>query len=200
MSVGPAFAASDSGAAASLASASLVSAGQTLQQSTIDALQAQMMTSQTTKFVNTMNASDAQSQQMLTYGVLLSRNDSLKTLADETTKSNLSVATGGTKDTYARQGEINEWQAQNKLDTLFFLQTLFIFFTFMVVMLYFRKAGTLTTVPFYIFLGVALLILIGILWNRASYTMNYRDQRYWNRRFVGLSDSGGLAAKAQCPT
>lgn len=167
---------------------------------TLNALQNQMMTSQTTNFVNTMNASDAQSQQMLTYGVLLSRNESLKSLADETTKSNLSVATGGTKDTYARQGEINEWQAQNKLDTLFFLQTLFIFFAFMVVMLYFRKAGTLTTVPFYIFLGVALLILIGILWNRASYTMNYRDQRYWNRRFVGLSDSGGLAAKAQCAT
>ena len=193
-----AFAASDS--ATALAALQSSQQGSTIAQSTVDSLKLSMMKAQTTDFVNTINASDAQSQQMLTYGVLISRNNSLKALADETTKSNLSVATGGTKDTYARQGEINEWQAQNKLDTLFFLQTLFIFFAFMVVMLYFRKAGTLTTVPFYIFLGVALLILIGILWNRASYTMNYRDQRYWNRRFVGLSDSGGLAAKAQCAT
>ena len=75
---------------------------------------------------------------------------------------------------------------------------LFIFFAFVVVLLYFRKAGTLPNTTFYIFLGVALLIVIGVLWNRASYTMNYRDQRYWNRRFVGLGDSGGLTADMQC--
>lgn len=148
-------------------------------------------------FLTALNASDAQSQQTLTYGVLLSRNQSLQSLASQTAAENEKITTSGARDTYSRQGEINEWQAQNKLDTLFFLQTLFIFFAFVVVLLYFRKAGTLTNTPFYIFLGVALLIVIGILWNRASYTMNYRDQRYWNRRFVGLSDSG-LTANSQC--
>lgn len=149
-------------------------------------------------FLTSLNDSDAQSQNMLTYGVLLGRNQSIQNLANQTAAENAKISTSGAKDTYSRQGEINEWQAQNKLDTLFFLQTLFIFFAFVVVLLYFRKAGTLTTTPFYIFLGVALAFIIGILWNRSSYTMNYRDQRYWNRRFVGLSDSGGLSASLQC--
>lgn len=148
-------------------------------------------------FLTALNDSDAKSQEALTYAVLLSRNQSLQSLASQTAVANEKITTTGSKDTYSRQGEINEWQAQNKLDTLFFLQTLFIFFAFVVVLLYFRKAGTLPTTSFYIFLGVALLIVIGILWNRASYTMNYRDQRYWNRRFVGLSDSG-LSANSQC--
>jgi hypothetical protein len=163
-------------------------------------VQANAIAQGNTNFLDALNASDAQSQQTLTYGVLLGRNQSLQSLARQTAAENTKITTSGSKDTYSRQGEINEWQAQNKLDTLFFLQMLFIFFAFVVVLLYFRKAGTLPNTTFYIFLGVALLIVIGVLWNRASYTMNYRDQRYWNRRFVGLGDSGGLTADMQCAT
>jgi hypothetical protein len=166
--------------------------------STIADVQARAINLGNANFLNALNASDAQSQQTLTYGVLLGRNQSLQSLARQTAAENAKITTSGAKDTYSRQGEINEWQAQNKLDTLFFLQMLFIFFAFVVVLLYFRKAGTLPSTTFYIFLGVALLIVIGVLWNRASYTMNYRDQRYWNRRFVGLGDSGGLTADMQC--
>jgi uncharacterized protein YdbL (DUF1318 family) len=164
----------------------------------IASIQNAAVTEGTTGFLTALNGSDAQSQNMLTYGILLGRNQSLQALADKTAVENAKISTNGAKDTYSRQGEINEWQAQNKLDTLFFLQTLFIFFTFVVVLLYFRKAGTLPSSSFYIFLGIALLIVIGILWNRASYTMNYRDKRYWNRRYIGLGDSGGLSASLQC--
>lgn len=188
-----AFAAVDSTVANSFATSGVAAA-------TIAKVQANAIAQGNTNFLNALNDSDAQSQQTLTYGVLLGRNQSLQSLARQTAAENTKITTSGSKDTYSRQGEINEWQAQNKLDTLFFLQMLFIFFAFVVVLLYFRKAGTLPNTTFYIFLGVALLIVIGVLWNRASYTMNYRDQRYWNRRFVGLGDSGGLTADMQCAT
>jgi hypothetical protein len=188
-----AFAAVDSTVANSFATSGVAAA-------TIAKVQANAIAQGNTNFLDALNASDAQSQQTLTYGVLLGRNQSLQSLARQTAAENTKITTSGSKDTYSRQGEINEWQAQNKLDTLFFLQMLFIFFAFVVVLLYFRKAGTLPNTTFYIFLGVALLIVIGVLWNRASYTMNYRDQRYWNRRFVGLGDSGGLTADMQCAT
>jgi hypothetical protein len=188
-----AFAAVDSTVANSFATSGVAAA-------TIAKVQANAIAQGNANFLDALNASDAQSQQTLTYGVLLGRNQSLQSLARQTAAENTKITTSGSKDTYSRQGEINEWQAQNKLDTLFFLQMLFIFFAFVVVLLYFRKAGTLPNTTFYIFLGVALLIVIGVLWNRASYTMNYRDQRYWNRRFVGLGDSGGLTADMQCAT
>jgi hypothetical protein len=186
-----AFAAVDSTVANSFATSGVTAA-------TIANVQANAIAQGNANFLSALNDSDAQSQQTLTYGVLLGRNQSLQSLARQTAAENTKITTSGSKDTYSRQGEINEWQAQNKLDTLFFLQMLFIFFAFVVVLLYFRKAGTLPNTTFYIFLGVALLIVIGVLWNRASYTMNYRDQRYWNRRFVGLGDSGGLTADMQC--
>ena len=45
--------------------------------------------------------------------------------------------------------------------------------------------------------GIGVLILGLILWNRASYTSTSRDQRYWNRRYLGLGDAN-LQAQIQC--
>lgn len=104
----------------------------------------------------------------------------------------------GAKDTFARQAEINEWQAQNKLDTLFFLQITFLFFTLTVVLLFLRQYGIVPTGTMYTILSISLLIVIGVLINRSSYTTVSRDKRYWNRRFMGLQDAGGLTAQMQC--
>jgi hypothetical protein len=125
---------------------------------------------------------------------MLSRNRTISDIATDMTAQNLQ-STNGSKDTYSRQAEINEWQAQNKLDTLFFLQLTFLFFTLMVVLLFLRQYGVMTNGMLWMVGGLFMVILIGTLWNRASYTMNSRDKRYWNRRFLGLEDSG-LAAKA----
>jgi hypothetical protein len=116
---------------------------------------------------------------------------------EEQTSKNIKAA-NGSKDTYIRQGEINEWQAQNKLDTLFFLQTLFLFFTLMVVLMFLRRFSIVTTGMLYMIGGLFTVILVGILWNRASYTFNSRDPRYWNRRYIGLKDSGLSAKSASC--
>lgn len=154
-------------------------------------------TAETNSLLTTLNGADAASNNSLTYGVLLSRNKTIDDIAKDMTTLN-TQATNGSKDTYSRQAEINEWQAQNKLDTLFFLQLTFLFFTLMVVLLFLRQYGVMTNGMLWTIGSVLVVLLIGTLWNRASYTNNSRDKRYWNRRFLGLEDSGLSAKAATC--
>lgn len=146
-------------------------------------------------FIQAINTSEGTANNAQTYGTLLSRNQSITDIANDMIKMNESSKGG--KDTYARQGEINEWQAQNKLDTLFFLQASFLYFTLVVVTIFLRQYGILPGSVMWTINVIFGIILAGILWNRASYTYNSRDKRYWNRRFIGLADSG-LSAKAMC--
>ena len=153
---------------------------------------------ETSNLFNSLNSAAENSQQALTYGMYLSRNKTISDIAVDMTEQNKRQNTGA-RDTYTRQAEINEWQAQNKLDTFFFLQCSFIFFSVVVVLLFLRQYGIMPDMAFYILLGIMTLILVGILWNRLSYTRSSRDKRYWNRRFIGLDDAGsGLQAKLQC--
>jgi len=154
-------------------------------------------TAETNSLLTTLNGADAASNNSLTYGVLLSRNKTIDDIAKDMTTLN-TQATNGSKDTYSRQAEINEWQAQNKLDTLFFLQLTFLFFTLMVVLLFLRQYGVMTNGMLWTIGSVLVVLLIATLWNRASYTNNSRDKRYWNRRFLGLEDSGLSAKAATC--
>jgi hypothetical protein len=161
------------------------------------ALRNNIRTAETNNLLLTMNGADAASNNSLTYGVLLSRNKSIDDIAKDMTTVN-TQATNGSKDTYSRQAEINEWQAQNKLDTLFFLQLTFLFFTLMVVLIFLRQYGVMTNGMLWVVGSVLAILLVGTLWNRASYTINSRDKRYWNRRFLGLEDSGLSAKAATC--
>jgi len=146
-------------------------------------------------FTNAQNASGS----VLTYGQMIGRNMSLSNAASTMTNANRDAQNlaSNQKDTYTRQAEINEWSAQNKLDTLFFLQILFIFLGIIIVLIFLRQAGIMSGVSVNMTIGILLLVVIGVLWNRASYTAKSRDSRYWNRRFLGLSDSN-LSVTAQC--
>lgn len=186
-----AFPAVDAATAASLANAGALSTDS--RTSLINSIK----TAESNNFLQSLNSSDGASNNMLTYSVMLSRNKTIDDIARDLTQKNLKSA-NGSKDTYTRQAEINEWQAQNKLDTLFFLQTLFLFFTLMVVLAFLRRYGIVTTGMLYMIGGLFTVILVGILWNRASYTFNSRDSRYWNRRYIGLKDSGLSAKSATC--
>ena len=161
---------------------------------TTNSLQANINNKENDNFLQSFNTAEGSSNNLTTLSDVVSRNESLQYIAEDMIKQN-KKAIDGSKDTYTRQGEINEWQAQNKLDTLFFLQLTFLFFTAMVIMIFLRQYGFMTTGMIWLLGVFLLLILIGTLWNRLSYTMNSRDGRYWNRRFIGLSDSG-LSAKA----
>jgi hypothetical protein len=186
-----AFPAADSATLSALANTGSLSS------SSQAALISSINTAETNNFLQTLNSADSSSNNSLTYAVLLSRNKTISDIAKDMTAENKKV-TNGSKDTYVRQAEINEWQAQNKLDTLFFLQLLFLFFTLMVFLLFLRRYGIMTNGMLWIFGIFFTLVLIGTMWNRASYTSNSRDQRYWNRRFIGLEDAGLGASSATC--
>jgi hypothetical protein len=186
-----AFPAVDSSTVQTLASSGTVTAAQ------VASLKNSVNAAESQNFLQSINTADAASNNVLTYGVLLSRNTSLSALARDLTQQNQDV-TNGLKDTYTRQAEINEWEAQNKLDTLFFLQLLFLFFTLMVFLLFLRRYGILPAQSVWITGAVFGILMVGVLWNRASYTANSRDNRYWNRRYLGLQDSGLSAKAATC--
>jgi hypothetical protein len=148
--------------------------------------------------VQAMNLSDSSSQNILTYGELLSRNQSLTNIANDLTLQNEINSQKGVRDTYTRQGQINEWQAQNKLDTLFFLQILFLFFLLTVILLYLRQAGFIPNFSFYIFEGMGLFIVLGVLWNRSTYTARLRDNKFWNRRYFTMGDATSISNSMNC--
>jgi len=162
-----------------------------------DSIMNSINTSENSNFIQSLNNAESTSNTSMTYGVLLNRNKTIRDIATDMTDQNKRVFNGA-KDTFARQGEINEWQAQNKLDTLFFLQLTFLLFSVTVILLFLRQYGILPSATMYILLGFGLLVVIGVLWNRASYTSLSRDKRFWNRRFLGLTDAGGLTAQMQC--
>jgi hypothetical protein len=162
-----------------------------------DSIMNSINTSENSNFIQSLNNAESTSNTSMTYGVLLNRNKTIRDIATDMTDQNKRVFNGA-KDTFARQGEINEWQAQNKLDTLFFLQLTFLLFSLTVILLFLRQYGILPSATMYILLGFGLLVVIGVLWNRASYTSLSRDKRFWNRRFLGLTDAGGLTAQMQC--
>jgi hypothetical protein len=145
-------------------------------------------------FAPSLNASTS----IINTGRLVGRNTSLSDISQQLIDQNNEIHNSYTqaKDTYARQGEINEWEAQNKLDTLFFLQILFVYFSVVVFLLYLRQAKLLSDAGLYGTVGFLLLVVIGVLWNRASYTNMDRDSRYWNRRYIATDP----ALSATTPT
>ena len=153
--------------------------------------------SESANFNTAFNGAEGSGQDVLTYGSLISRNISVRNIAKQMTDQNYKVL-HGPKDTYTRQGEINEWQAQNKLDTLFFLQITFLFFTLTVILIFLNQWGALPSQVVSLIIGILVVVVIGVLWNRASYTAQTRDKRYWNRRYIGLDS--GITAASQCET
>lgn len=155
----------------------------------IDRIKNNIKTSEQNNLIQNFNAADGQSNNALTYTMMLSRNKSISDISKDMIINN-NLIKNGPKDTYARQAEINEWQAQDKLDTLFFLQLTFIFFSLMVFLLFLRRSGAIPSSSFMIIGSVFAVILVGVLISRSTYTKFSRDNRYWNRRFIGLGDAG----------
>jgi len=172
-----------------------LSAGQDLN-AKIQEIQSNISTTERNNFLQNINAADGQSSNTLTYSMMLSRNKSISDISKDMIADNQQLK-NGPKDTYARQGEINEWQAQNKLDTLFFLQLTFLYFSVIVFLMFLRRTGIVPGATVMIVISVLTIILIGTLWNRSTYTVFSRDKRYWNRRFIGLGDAG-ISAETKC--
>ena len=81
-----------------------------------------------------------------------------------------------------RQNEINEWEAGNKRDTLFIYQMMLVGLSLTIILAYLMNIGMISGSLFYGLVFGLLIILIFTIVNRAQYTNNIRDRRFWNRR------------------
>ncbi len=87
-----------------------------------------------------------------------------------------------------RNAEIKEWYFNNKLDTLFVFQLIFISLCLLAVIAYLLKLGVFGSGFFGMLVGLLILIVILVIANRAIYTEKVRDKRYWTKR--GFSSVG----------
>ncbi len=87
-----------------------------------------------------------------------------------------------------RNAEIKEWYFNNKLDTLFVFQLIFISLCTLAVIAYLLKLGVFGSGFFGMLVGVLILVIILVIANRAIYTEKVRDKRYWTKR--GFSSVG----------
>jgi hypothetical protein len=104
----------------------------------------------------------------------------LATDADKLTQAQLNVIDVNA-DLSVRQNEINEWSNRNKLDTLFFLQVLFVGLCFIAFILFLKVNGIVSHSAFLILTVVTGIFLILTLIIRARFTSNSRDSRYWHK-------------------
>jgi hypothetical protein len=83
-------------------------------------------------------------------------------------------------DLAERQTEINEYAYQNKLDTLFFLQVLFVSILIVAIFAY---LASIDVISYLLVAYVALIILVidGLLFfSRYTFTNKIRDQNNWS--------------------
>ena len=90
------------------------------------------------------------------------------------------------KDTYnmqlaSRQTEINEWAYNNKMDTLFVFQVLFISLLIICILMMFSYKGVIGRAFVWYTFGILVIIDVLIIINRAIYTNRIRDKKEWNR-------------------
>ncbi len=117
--------------------------------------------------------------------------DGINAAANNGLKSDLDVT--------RRQFEINEYHYYNKLDTLFFLQLLFISVLVMAILIYFNRRGTLTTKMTGILTAILAVLLIVIGVSRYFYTERTRDRRLWHRRYFQSEKDPGPDLITRCP-
>jgi hypothetical protein len=84
-----------------------------------------------------------------------------------------------------RQYQINEWESNNKMDTLFISQLLFISLVFLAPLLYLKNKYI---IPSSVFYGLALLVTLIFIFTivfRVQYHDKSRNRHFWNRRRFG---------------
>jgi hypothetical protein len=84
-----------------------------------------------------------------------------------------------------RQIEINDWSYNNKMDTLFVFQILFISILFVSILAAFKQMGMIGSAFVWYTLFIIVILVVLIIINRSMYTNNTRDSRHWNKRHFG---------------
>ena len=82
-----------------------------------------------------------------------------------------------------RQEQINEWEVNNKRETLFIYQQIFIILCASVVLVYLYRTDIIGTVPFLTIEFILVAIIVFTVTYRVQYTDGVRDKQYWNKRY-----------------
>lgn len=99
-------------------------------------------------------------------------------------------------DLATRQVEINEWTYNNKMDTLFVFQLVFLALLAVSVLFGLKRYGLLGGAFAWYATAIIFILCTVLIVNRAYYTRMLRDQRYWNeRRFPGDGVKGGALSQ-----
>ena len=103
------------------------------------------------------------------------------------------------KNTNNRKYEMNEWSVNNKKDTLFVLSSLFIAISILLLLTILLHMHLISTGIWSFTGAIAIIIFILIVVNRAQYTNELRNKRYWSKkRFDG--QYGKIPIPSICPT
>jgi hypothetical protein len=97
-----------------------------------------------------------------------------------------------------RQYEINEWAYNNKLETLFLLQILFMSVLILCVFLFLSKQGFISSATAGTLSVILLLIVAYVIYTRWNYTHATRDTRLWNRRIFPAEEGGVKQNNGHC--
>lgn len=102
-------------------------------------------------------------------------------------------------DLVTRQNEINEWSNENKLETLYFLQVLFLCLTFIASTVYLQSRGLISSYLVNLFIVLAAAFSVFVLVNRARFTTVKRDSRYWSKMRFNKADPPNIKEDACGP-
>jgi uncharacterized membrane protein YraQ (UPF0718 family) len=165
------------------------------QASVIDSAQNGYANTFNTSFQNTVQA--GQNWNLLTnYAVQTENLNKVVNDLEGQTQGNIYTA-GSNLNTASRTREIQEWYYNNKVDTLFLFQVIFIGVCFVAVIATASKMGYIGSGVVGMLMGLVLVVVILVVINRAGYTDIQRDKRYWSKRIMATNGSlpGGLGAK-----
>ena len=85
-------------------------------------------------------------------------------------------------DSLTRQRQINEWSYEEKMQTLFMMQLVFLVLLVLVASAALSSAGIITS-SIGMLIGVVAFAFIVVIWvYRYAYTRNIRDKVQWNKR------------------
>ena len=124
----------------------------------------------------------------------LARTQDLNNLAGDIEE--VTAAQLNSRDLYKnkakRQHEINEWANFNKLETLYFMQVLFIGITFICALVFLKMNLLISSSVLTILSSIVMFIIILMFIIKVRYTNVARDGRYWHKaRFPKQKDATG---------
>jgi len=91
---------------------------------------------------------------------------------------------------YNRMNEIGDYSYNQRLDTIFIFQLTFIVILIIVVLLYLRSIGLVSSYIIYPICLILVIIVLFIIVNRFVLSNKIRNKRYWNK----LNFGDGLVA------